>query len=295
MTHIMTQTSARVVLSVLFILALACPAAIAELVLHFDANTQERDDDAWMNSAGPGGAVPMADDKPALEEGMIDVAGQSFNTKYYTASAPRQVFATPGDEPDDNGPTVFLEHYTMGLLLKINGGKFEEPSEHHLIGIQSDANQKNQTSRIWVSNGDDENPAGNITNVNVMQPAIGLREDYGLADHGLSLGVGTWRFVHISFESGIAIDFYVDGELTGSLPSGVVWDPERPMNLHAIFTHSHAEEARTFNGSIAHYKVWDEYMTQEQIQADMGASAGGGTAVDPADKVTTTWGQLKTQ
>jgi hypothetical protein len=63
MTHIMTQKSARVVLSVLFILALACPAAIAELVLHFDANTQEGKDDAWMNSAGPGGAVPHADDK----------------------------------------------------------------------------------------------------------------------------------------------------------------------------------------------------------------------------------------
>ena len=73
----MTQKSARIVLSVLFILALACPAVIAELVLHFDANTQEGKDDAWMNSAGPGGAVPMADDKPALEEGMIDVAGQS--------------------------------------------------------------------------------------------------------------------------------------------------------------------------------------------------------------------------
>jgi hypothetical protein len=48
-----------------------------------------------------------------------------------------------------------------------------------------------------------------------MQPAIGLREDYGLEDHGLALGADTWRFVHIAFESGIAIDFYVDGELTG--------------------------------------------------------------------------------
>ena len=102
----------------MFILALACPAAIAELVLHFDANTQERDDDAWMNSAGPGGAVPMADDKPALEEGMIDVAGQSFNTKYYTASAPRQVFATPGDEPDDNGPNCFSGTLHDGSLAE---------------------------------------------------------------------------------------------------------------------------------------------------------------------------------
>ena len=292
MTNLMTQTSARVVLSALLILALVSPVAVAELVLHFDANTQEKGDDSWMDSVS-GGAVPMADDKPAVEEGMIDVAGQAFNSKYYTASKSRQSFVNTDNEPTDDIPTVFLENYTMGILVRINGGLLEQ--EHQMLGIQSDAPEANQTSRIWVSNGDDENPAGNITNVNVMQPAIGLREDYGLADHGLSLGVGTWRFVHIAFESGIAIDFYIDGENTGSLPSGVTWDPDRPMNIHALFCHSFGEQQRTFNGSIAYYKVWDEYLTQDQIQADMGGGAGGGTAVDPADKVTTTWGNVKAQ
>ena len=293
MTHIMTQTSARVVLSVLFILALACPVAIAGMVLNFDANTQEKADDAWKNSADSGGAVPHADDKPGLEEGMIDVAGMSFNSKYYTATAARQSFVNPNSEPADDIPTVFLENYTMDMLVRINGGLLEE--EHQMLGIQSDAPEANQTSRIWVSNGDAENPAGNITTVNVMQPAIGLREDYRLEDHGLSLGVGTWRFVHIAFESGIAIDFYVDGELTGSLPSGVTWDPERPMNIHALFCHSFREQHRTFNGSIAYYRVWDEYLTEDQINANIAAAGSGGTAVDPADKVTTTWGNLKTQ
>ena len=292
MTNLMTQTSARVVLSALLILALVSPVAVAEMVLFFDANTQEKGDDSWMDSVS-GGAVPMADDKPAVEEGTIDVAGQSFNSKYYTASKSRQAFINTNNEPTDDIPTVFLENYTMGLLLRINGGLLEE--EHQMLGIQSDAPEANQTSRIWVSGGEDDDPAGNITNVNVMQPAIGLREDYGLADHGLSLGVGTWRFVHIAFESGIAIDFYIDGENTGSLPSGVTWDPDRPMNIHAIFCHSFGEQQRTFNGSIAYYKVWDEYLTQDQIQADMGGGAGGGTAVDPADKVTTTWGNVKAQ
>lgn len=291
MTHIMTQTSARVILSALLILALASPVAVAELVLHFDANTQERADDSWMNSSAVGGAVPMTDDKPGLEEGTIDVAGQSFNSKYYTATAPRQSFVNTENMPTDDIPTVFLENYTMGILVRINGGLLEE--EHQMLGIQSDAPEANQTSRIWVSNGDADNPAGNITNVNVMQPAIGLREDYGLEDHGLELGVGTWRYVHIAFESGIAIDFYIDGQNTGSLPSGVTWDPERPMNIHALFCHSWGERHRTFNGSIASYKVWDEYLTEEQINDEI--SGAGGTAVDPADKVTTTWGNVKTQ
>jgi hypothetical protein len=263
----MTQTSARVVLCALIILALASPVAVAELVLFFDANTQERGDDSWMNSAASGGAVPMADDKPAVEEGMIDVAGQSFNSKYYTAKAPRQSFVNPNSEPADDIPTVFLENYTMGILVRINGGFLEE--EHQMLGIQSDApeanqtsriwmtnggaddppvgsiTKANQTSRIWVSNGDAESPAGDITTVNVMQPAIGLREDYGLEDHGLALGADTWRFVHISFESGIAIDFYVDGKNTGALPSGVTWDPDRPMNIHALFCHSWVDSRTT--------------------------------------------------
>ena len=46
MTNLMTQTSARVVLSALLILALASPVAVAELVLFFDANTQEKGDDS---------------------------------------------------------------------------------------------------------------------------------------------------------------------------------------------------------------------------------------------------------
>jgi hypothetical protein len=290
----MTQTSARVVLCALIILALASPVAVAELVLFFDANTQERGDDSWMNSAASGGAVPMADDKPAVEEGMIDVAGQSFNSKYYTAKAPRQSFVNTNNEPTDDIPTVFLENYTMGILVRVNGGLLEE--EHQMLGIQSDAPEANQTSRIWMTNGGaDDPPVGSITNVNVMQPAIGLREDYGLEDHGLALGADTWRFVHISFESGIAIDFYVDGKNTGALPSGVTWDPDRPMNIHALFCHSWGEQHRTFNGSIAYYKVWDQYMTEDEINAEIGAGAGGGTAVDPADKVTTTWGNVKTQ
>jgi hypothetical protein len=80
------------------------------------------------------------------------------------------------------------------------------------------------------------------------------------------------------------------------------------MNIHALFCHSWGEQHRTFNGSIAYYKVWDQYMTEDEINAEIGAGAqdeinadigagagGGGTAVDPADKVTTTWADVKTQ
>jgi len=284
------QAKARTILSILFVLALACPVvALAELQLNFDASTQEKGDDFWTNSGAAGGAVPQADSKPALEEGDIDLNGTTIpNQKWYTADEAREVFATTNNEPVAEVPSFGLENYTMGLRLRINGGLLQE--EHGLIGLQSDATEANQTTRIWVDNGEADGATGCLTNVNVMQPAIGLREDYGTEDHGVCPGIGNWADVHIAFESGIAITFYINGEVVGDLPSGVTWDPDRAMNLHYIFCHSFGEQQRTFNGSIAYYKVWDEWMDQAAIQASI--EVGG--AVESGGKLTTTWAAMRT-
>ena len=109
MTHI------RLAFSVLFIVALACPMALAQPpVLFFDANTQDRGDEAWENIGSAGGAVPQTDDHPTLEEGTVEVAGMSFFTKYYTVPDSHAVFAN--DEPLDDAPEVFLENLDVGVL-----------------------------------------------------------------------------------------------------------------------------------------------------------------------------------
>jgi len=288
MTH---KTS--IFVSVLFVLALASPVAFGALQLNFDASTQEGSDDAWINSGAAGGSLPQADDKPALEEGTIDVLGGSYTDKYYTASAARQGFTSPDNTPADGIPSFTTESYTQGLLINIRGGTLEQ--EHQLLGLQSDAPEANQTTRIWVDGGDADGATGCLTNVNVMQPAIGLREDYPTEDHGMCPGIGNWAFINIAFESGIAITFYVNGEITGDLPSGVTWDPARNMNLHYIFSHSFNEQQRTFNGSIAFYKVWDEWMDEDAINADIAGEMGGGTAVESVGKLTTTWAAMRTQ
>jgi hypothetical protein len=290
MTH---RTS--IFFSVLFVLALASPIAFGALQLNFDASTQEKGDDSWTNSGEAGGSLPQADDKPDLEEGTIDIAalGASYTDKYYTATAARQGFTTPDNTPADGIPSFFTENYTQGILLNIRGGTLEE--EHQLLGLQSDAPEANQTTRIWVDGGDPDGATGCLTNINVMQPAIGLREDYPTEDHGMCPGIGNWAFLNIAFESGIAITFYINGEVTGDLPSGVTWDAARPMNLHYIFAHSFNEQQRTFNGSIAFYKVWDEWMDEGAVNADISSEIGGGTAVESVGKLTTTWAAMRTQ
>jgi hypothetical protein len=85
------MTHTRLTLSLLFIVAVVCPMALAQPpVLFFDANTQDDDDEEWANSGSAGGAVPQTDDHPKLEEGTVDVAGMSFFSKYirYTNRAP---------------------------------------------------------------------------------------------------------------------------------------------------------------------------------------------------------------
>ena len=96
-----------------------------------------------------------------------------------------------------------------------------------MYGIHSNAPEETQTMRVMLPF--DEGDWGWIDNVNIMQPAIGVREDHeSIADTGLDLGQGRWRFLHVAFESGIAVTFYLDGEETGEVPSEVTFDPKTP-------------------------------------------------------------------
>ena len=259
-------------------------------VLFFDANTQDDDDEAWANSGSAGGAVPQTDDHPKLEQGTVDVAGMSFFSKYYTVHKSGAVFAN--DEPLDDAPVVFLEDWTWSALIRINGSRFPgEAEEHHMYGIHSNAPEETQTMRVMLPF--DEGDWGWIDNVNIMQTAIGIREDHeSIADTGLDLGQGRWRFMHVAFESGIAVTFYLDGEVTGEVPSEVTFDPKHPMNLHALFANSAGESVQACNCSAVHFKLWDRWLSADEINADI-AQTVGGTAVESIDKLATTWGQIK--
>ena len=279
------MTHTRLTLSLLFIVAVVCPMALAQPpVLFFDANTQD-DDEAWANSGSAGGAVPQTDDHPKLEEGTVDVAGIAFFSKYYTVHKSGAVFAN--DEPLDDAPVVFLEDWTWSALIRINGSRFPgEAEEHHMYGIHSNAPEETQTMRVMLPF--DEGDWGWIDNVNIMQTAIGIREDHeSIADTGLDLGQGRWRFMHVAFESGIAVTFYLDGEVTGEVPSEVTFDPKHPMNLHALFANSAGESVQACNCSAVNFKMWDRWLSADEINADI-AQTVGGTAVESIDKLATT-------
>ena len=59
-----------------------------------------------------------------------------------------------------------------------------------------------------------------------------------------------------------------------------------------IGANSYGERPRTFNGSISMIRIYDKPLTEDQVKQNIDAWLGG-AAVDPAAKLTTTWGTEK--
>ena len=259
--------------------------AIPGAVLYFNpAETDQTDrDKVWRNAGEAGGELEHSKLKPKLEEGVISIKALGFkeDTKWYTADTSGMTFSNAA--PGQKTPVVNLEDFTMGLLMKINGPMLAQ--EHHLVGIQAQPKEGVQNFRIWLDAGGN----GDFANISIAQGAIDLRDDWPKGTHGIGIGEQEWHWVHMVFESGRNFISYVDGEKVGKTGPSVKWNKKHDMSLHAIFSHSRAEEVRTCNCSIAIYRVYDWAFSEDEINQNV----RGSFSVDPAGKLSTTWGKLK--
>lgn len=274
------------VASVFLLLGSICSTVFAQpvpgAVLYFNpAETdQGRNDKAWRNAGTAGGEVEHTGDVPKLEEGTIEIKEIGFkeDMKWYTAEKSGSTFSAGPDMP-----VVNLEDFTLGLLVRINGGLLAE--EHHLIGLQASPREQVQNVRIWLDNGG----SGDFTNVSIAQGAAGHREDLGHGKTRLSVGSQEWHWAHFVFVSGDEVTTYIDGKERAQFGTDVKWSKKHFMSLHAIFSHSQPEANRTCNCSIAIYRVYDRALSAAEIDHNVHRAF----AVDPSDKLTTTWGKVK--
>ena len=252
-------------------------------VLDFDAlkTDQKGGDKAWRNAGTAGGEVERTGN-PKLEEGFIEIPAIRFkqDTKWYTAEKSGSTFSNAA--PGGDVPIVNLEDFTMGLLLRINGGLIRE--EHHLVGLQANPREQVQNVRIWL----DQN-GGGFQNVSIAQGAIGARADLRVGQTQLTFDQGKWHWVHLVFRSGDSLTCYINGEKVSESRTTVKWNKKHHMNLHAIFSHSRPEAHRTCNCSISVYRVYDQALSDAEIEQDV----HGSFAVNPTGKLATTWGKLK--
>ena len=259
--------------------------AVRGAVLYFDpiATDQVGNDKVWRNAGEAGGELEHTGKLPTLEEGTIEIKEIGFKetVKWYTADQSGSTFSSEG--PGNNTPIVNLEDFTMGLLMRVNGGLLAQ--EHQLVGLQAAPREQVQNVRIWI----DDAGHGNFRSVSIAQGAINQREDLHIGRTRLIVGNGEWHWAHFVFESGDEITTYIDGEQRAKFRTGVEWNNKHDMSLHAIFSNSRAEQVRTCNCSIAIYRVYDRALSADEIQNNV----RGSFAVEPTDKLTTTWGKVK--
>ena len=96
---------------------------VADPVLYFNPLETDQDggDKVWRNAGTAGGELQKTGD-PRLEEGVIEIKAIGFkqDTKWYTAEKSGSTFSNAA--PGGDVPVVNLEDFTMGLLIRINGG-----------------------------------------------------------------------------------------------------------------------------------------------------------------------------
>ena len=255
-----------------------CPIAFANIVsdpvLYLDAADNPAHPDAWTNLGTEGGELPAADEAPELEEGTIKIPALGFvqpNAKYYTTMASHQTFGGP---PAKNTP-LFFKDWTLEFLCKRNGDFFVE--EHHFAGFQNSPREGKQGIRLWIVNGQ---------NLDISIHAKGAKQ--GVQPLNLKLDEGVWTWITIVGTSGKSIVAYQDGKEVSKQP-GFEFDKGLPINDISIGANSYDERRRTFNGSFAIVRAYDKALTEAEVNRNITDTF----AVDPADKLSTTWAKVK--
>ena len=262
----------------LFFVSIACSMAFANVlpdpVLYLDASDNPSHPEAWTNLGTESGELPAADKAPELEEGTIEIPALGINqqnTKYYTTKDSLQTFGGP---PAKN-PPLFFEDWTLEFLCRRNGDFFVE--EHHFAGFQNSPREGKQGIRLWIVDGQ---------KLDISIHAKGGKQ--GVQPLNLQLNEGEWTWITVVGTSGKSIVAYQDGKEV-SEQAGFEFDKGLPINDISIGANSYDERRRTFNGSFAIVRAYDKALTEAEINQNI----SGTFAVDPADKLPTTWGKLK--
>ena len=264
--------------TIVFLLSIVCSLAFANVVpdpvLYLDASDNPADPKAWKNLGTEGGELLAADKPMVLEEGEIKIPALGIvqpNAKYYTAKESHSTFGGP---PQKNTP-LFFEDWTLEFLCRRNGDFFVE--EHHFAGFQNSPREGKQGIRLWIVGGQ---------NLDISIHAGGGKQ--GVQPLNLKLEEGVWTWIAVVGTSGKSIVAYQDGKEV-SKQAGFEFDKKLPINDISIGANSFDERRRTFNGSFAIVRAYDKALTEAEINQNI----SGTFAVDPADKLSTTWASVK--
>lgn len=265
------------ILSVAFLLAGAPTMALADAVpgalLHLDASDNPGHPDAWTNLGAAGGELPVGNKTPILETGTIEIPGFGFtlkNTKFYTCKQSGQTFGGP----EGANPELPLSSWTFEALMKRNGDVLFK--EHWVFGFAVEA-----FGPIGAFLGSGRQKGGELFTTRPVAHK----------PHGIDLRLDEWTWIAFGSDRDRSV-FYQDGKVVDR-DGAYVFNKVSPVKFICIFCGHHGERDRSFNGSFAVVRIYDKVLSKNEIMRNITATAARG--VDPASKLATTWGMVKTR
>ena len=259
-------------LTTVWTIALADPVPGA--LLYLDARDNPAHDDAWTNLGTVGGELSGAGKPPVLEEGPIAIPALGIDTisKFYTHEKSGQCWGDQGDNLK-----LFLEHWTIEFLFKINGDSHKNSPRNQFVGFQPKKLRGENAIRLTFQS-DIGELWGQFNNVQAaLRPNKGLEE-----------GVWTW----MTLLSGDTIKILHEGKIKNLLPGARKFNKETPIEVVIIGANSYGERDQTFNGSVALVRIYDRVLSKDEINQNITAWTEW-RSVDPASKLSTTWGSIK--
>ena len=268
------------ILSMVFFLATSSTIALADVVpgalLYLDARDNPAYPDAWTNLGTAGGELPSgakthaAGKTPELERGTVEIPGLGFvlkHARFYTCKEPSQIFGGPAG----TSPELPLEDWTFEALCKRNGDALLE--EHWMFefswgkcqGVIAQVGDVEQGGQLSFSN-----PASDWSHPNEID-----------------LKLDEWTWIALTGDRSGVVS-YQDGEEAGR-GKALDFDKAAPVLIINLFASDCMAWRRSFNGSFAIVRIYDKALTADEIRENIRATA----AVDPASKLTTTWGMVK--
>ena len=115
-----------------------------------------------------------------------------------------------------------------------------------------------------------------------------------IAPAGLDVGAKGWHHVALTFDSrNRALHSYLDGKFLRKDPGNHRYDDKVEMNRIVVFRSDPVDPAdRVLNGSISLVRMYTRMLDGDEISENF-RNPRKPQAVDPGDKLTTTWGKLK--